>query len=158
MIRHSSSDLNPHHNVTCSQISVVLSDNHLFNVPSCLSNLAMRLSTLILSALLLLGACAYAAPAPQATSNCTEEPATTTPAAPITSPTAPYTVMSARSGMPVHLLPMQARGFNFYLGGSPAVYCPQPPVTSCPSGETTIFNGLGGLVGFQSPAQFSSKN
>jgi hypothetical protein len=89
-----------------------------------------------------------AAPAPQATSTCTEEAAATTSAAPITLPTAPYGVMSIRSGSPVHLLPMQARGQNFYLGGSPATYCPQPPVTECPSGLDTVFAGLGALVGF----------
>lgn len=43
---------------------------------------------------------------------------------------------------------MQARGQNFYLGGSPATYCPQPPVTECPAGLATIFAGLGGLVSF----------
>lgn len=88
-----------------------------------------------------------AAPAPQATSTCTEEAAaTTTSAAPTTRPTAPYGVMSIRSGSSVHLLPMQARGQNFYLGGSPATYCPQAPVTECPSGLDTVFAGLGALV------------
>jgi hypothetical protein len=104
----------------------------------------MRLIMLLISAFSLIGA--YAGPAPQATTTCTEEPAASTSAAPITSPTALYGVMSARSGSPVHLLPMQARGSNFYLGGSPATYCPQPPVTSCPAGLDTIFGGLGSLV------------
>lgn len=108
----------------------------------------MHFSILVLSALFLMGT--YAISAPQATTTCTEESATPSSAAPITSPTAPYGVISARSGSPVHLLPMQAREQNFYLGGSPATYCPQPPVTNCPSGMDTIFGGLGGLVRFHS--------
>jgi hypothetical protein len=106
----------------------------------------MHFSHFLISALPLMGA--YAAPVPQATYTDTEEPATVTSAAAITTPTAPYGVMSARSGSPIHLLPIQARGFNFYLGGSPGSYCPQTPVPTCPSGEETIFTGLGGLVGF----------
>jgi hypothetical protein len=105
----------------------------------------MRFSIALVFALSLL---VSGAPMPQATSTCTEGAAATTSAAPITSPTAPYGVMSIRSGSSVHLLPMQARGQNFYLGGSPATYCPQPPVMDCPSGLDTVFAGLGALVGF----------
>ncbi len=104
----------------------------------------MHLSSFLISALSLM--CTYAAPAPQASYTEPEEPTTTDSTALITSPTAPYRVISVRSGSPIHLLPMQARGFNFYLGGSPSSYCPQPLVTSCPSGEDTIYSGLGGLV------------
>lgn len=117
---------------------------HLFK--SSYSDFTMYFSTLLISALPLIGA--YAAPAPQASTTSAEEPATTAAGAAITSPTAPYGVMSARSGSPVHLLPMQARGQNFYLGGSPATYCPQPPVPSCPAGLATILGGLGSLVSF----------
>jgi hypothetical protein len=106
----------------------------------------MRFSITLIFALSLV---VSAAPAPQATSTCTKEAAASASAALITRPTAPYDVMSIRSASPVHLLPMQARGQNFYLGGSPATYCPQPPVTECPSGLDTVFAGLGALVGFR---------
>ena len=89
---------------------------------------------------------AFAAAVPQNTTTCTEEPAATTSSAAISSPSIPYGIISARSGSPIHLLPMQARNQNFYLGGLPGAYCPQPPVSSCPSGVATIFVGLGGLV------------
>lgn len=104
----------------------------------------MHLPSLLISALFLMGTSAV--PAPQATYAESEEPATVDSTAPIRSPTAPYGVISVRSGSPIHLLPMQARGLNFYLGGAPSSYCPQPPVTSCPSGEDTIYSGLGALV------------
>lgn len=106
----------------------------------------MFLITLYISAFLLLGS--NASPAPQVTTSRTEQPTSTSCAAPITSPTAPYSVLSTRSGSPIHLRSMQARGGNFYLGGSPTTYCPQPPVPNCPSGLATIFSGLGSLVSF----------
>lgn len=90
---------------------------------------------------------AFATASPQDTTTCTEEPATTTSSAAISSPSIPYSVVSARSASPIHLLPMQARNQNFYLGGLPGTYCPQPPVSNCPFGVATVFAGLGGLVG-----------
>ncbi len=89
---------------------------------------------------------AFATASPQETITCTEELTATTSSAAIRSPSSPYSVVSALSESPIHLLPMQARKQNFYLGGLPGAYCPQPPVSSCPSGVATIFVGLGALV------------
>ena len=72
-----------------------------------------------------------------------------TTAAALHSPTAPYTVISARSGSPIHLMPLNAAGQNFYLGGSAATYCPLTNQTQCPPGQVTAFLGLGALVCFQ---------
>ncbi|ERF74759.1 hypothetical protein EPUS_04928 [Endocarpon pusillum Z07020] len=102
----------------------------------------MHLLIFLNSALLLV---AFAAAVPTKTTTCTEEPAATTSSAAISSPSIPYSVVSVRSGSPIHLLSMQARNQNFYLGGLPGAYCPQPPLSSCPSGFDTIFAGLGGL-------------
>ena len=41
--------------------------------------------------------------------------------------------------------PVEAAGRNFYLGGSPATYCPQSVVAFCPPGNVTAFSG-GSLV------------
>ena len=72
-----------------------------------------------------------------------------TTAAALHSPTAPYTVISARSGSPIHLQPLNAAGQSFYLGGSAATYCPLTNQTQCPPGKATAFLGLGALVCFQ---------
>jgi len=47
-----------------------------------------------------------------------------------------FTVISARSGSPIHLLPLNAAGEKFYLGGQPATYCPTE-VNPCPPGDVT---------------------
>ncbi len=58
-----------------------------------------------------------------------------------------FNVISARSGSPVHLLPLTARGLKFYLGGGPpSSYCPSQVGSSCPPGTSTTFiGGDGGL-------------
>lgn len=59
-----------------------------------------------------------------------------------------FTVISARSASPVHLLPMNAAGTYFYLGGKPSTYCPEAvsQVAPCPSGNVTAFAGNGGAL------------
>jgi hypothetical protein len=63
------------------------------------------------------------------------------PAAPV--PTGYFSVISARSASPIHLLPLQARGGKFYLGGAPpSSYCPVEVVgDACPPGNTTVLVG-----------------
>jgi hypothetical protein len=57
-------------------------------------------------------------------------------------PTGYFSVISARSASPVHLLPLQARGGKFYLGGSTSSFCPENiPASSCPAGNTTVLVG-----------------
>ncbi|PSN64231.1 hypothetical protein BS50DRAFT_65950 [Corynespora cassiicola Philippines] len=58
-----------------------------------------------------------------------------------------FGVMSARSASPVHLLPVQARGGAFFLGGEASSYCPPSlPEGSCPSGNSTVFAGGQGTL------------
>ena len=50
-----------------------------------------------------------------------------------------FTVISSRSASPVHLLPLNARGGKFYLGGDrPSHYCPIINGTGCPSSTSTV--------------------
>ena len=69
----------------------------------------------------------------------------------ITQPTAPFTVISARSGSPVHLLEMNAAGFRFNLGGNTATYCPtavsEEDPGACPAGNLTAILGTCAMVG-----------
>ena len=60
-------------------------------------------------------------------------------------PPSPYIVVAVRSGAPFHLLPMNAAGFNFTLGGFPATYCPNTP-DQCPNGNVTALYGSGAMV------------
>ena len=60
-------------------------------------------------------------------------------------PPRPYTVIAVRSGAPFHLLPINAAGFNFTLGDSPAIYCPNTPA-ECPNGNVTALYGSGAMV------------
>lgn len=58
----------------------------------------------------------------------------------------PFTVTAARSGSPIHLLPLQAAGQSFWLGGSPATYCPAGEGIVCPPGTETVIVGASALV------------
>lgn len=59
-----------------------------------------------------------------------------------------FTVMSARSASPVHLLPLNADGSYFYLGGEASTYCPETvsKVAPCPKGDVTAFVGNGAAL------------
>lgn len=86
-------------------------------------------------------------PAPSGTSS---TPSTsTTSCAAITTPTKAYTVIAARSGSPIHLLPMEAGGLGFHLGGGTSSYCPQVVGPSCPPGNQTVF--VGGSISVMVP-------
>lgn len=61
------------------------------------------------------------------------------PACAAPAPHPPFTVMSARSGSPIHLLPMTARNERFWLGGKTTTYCPSNVGISCPPGKETVF-------------------
>lgn len=65
-----------------------------------------------------------------------------------TSNSTKFSVMSARSGSPIHLLPMNAAHGNFWLGESPSTFCPEPveKVSGCPPGTTTRFASANALV------------
>ncbi|KAL2852991.1 hypothetical protein BJX68DRAFT_48648 [Aspergillus pseudodeflectus] len=74
-------------------------------------------------------------------------------AAPATAPAAEqpaaFTVMASRSASPIHFLPMNAAGQSFWLGGSPATYCPLP--SGCPPGDLTVLAGNGGSLSVTVP-------
>ncbi|PKX95949.1 putative IgE-binding protein [Aspergillus novofumigatus IBT 16806] len=55
--------------------------------------------------------------------------------------TSKFSVMSARSASPVHLLPLNAAHGTFWLGESPSTFCPESveKVGGCPPGTTTRF-------------------
>ncbi|OCT54605.1 hypothetical protein CLCR_03078 [Cladophialophora carrionii] len=75
---------------------------------------------------------------------------TTTYATPLTQPTSWLTVTAARSGSEIHLLPMNAAGLRFWLGGNTISYCPEPAEAqgACPPGNTTVLSlcSMGVLV------------
>lgn len=48
-------------------------------------------------------------------------------------------------GSPLDGQAVNAAGEAFYLGGSPATYCPLTDQTLCPAGNQTIFAGMGAL-------------
>ncbi|KAH8431953.1 putative IgE binding protein [Aspergillus melleus] len=62
-----------------------------------------------------------------------------------------FGVMSSRSASPVHLLPMNAAGQHFYLGGQPSTYCPLPDGKGCPPGTSTVFAPGGGSLNVMVP-------
>lgn len=59
-----------------------------------------------------------------------------------------FTVISARSASPVHLLSMTAAGSYFYLGGEATTYCPAAVarVVPCPKHGATVFDGNGAAL------------
>ncbi|KIV85247.1 hypothetical protein PV11_00969 [Exophiala sideris] len=76
------------------------------------------------------------------TSTSTTSSSITTAVGPITSPTSSITVVSARSGSPIHFLRMNARGLRFWLGGDTLSYCPEEveQIDACPPGNETVFD------------------
>jgi len=58
-----------------------------------------------------------------------------------------YTATELRAikpGSEIHLLPLNARGLTFQLGGDPAAYCPtqiEEKGATCPPGNITAVNG-----------------
>lgn len=55
-----------------------------------------------------------------------------------------FGIMSARSGSPIHLLPLNANSGGFYLGGNTSSYCPIS--SGCPAGTETVFAGDGSAL------------
>jgi hypothetical protein len=85
-------------------------------------------------------------PVPAPATSAHPAPSATSSAAPAASSAAAgssyFGVISARSGSPIHLLPLTARGNKFYLGGAgPSSYCPPSVGSACPSGNSTVFTG-----------------
>ncbi|RMZ86087.1 hypothetical protein DV737_g100, partial [Chaetothyriales sp. CBS 132003] len=81
---------------------------------------------------------------PASTTSFTSTTSSTSSSAPVVAPTAPYGVIAARSGSPIHLLPLNAAGFSFHLGGSTASYCPTSVTEQggvCPPGNVTVLLG-----------------
>jgi hypothetical protein len=67
----------------------------------------------------------------------------TTYLAPQTVPTSWFSVSAARFGSEIHLLPINAAGLRFYLGGNTVSYCPDSVMNStigCPPGTTTVIS------------------
>ena len=64
-----------------------------------------------------------------------------------------FTVMSARSASHIHLLPVNAAGSYFYLGGEASTYCPETvsKVAPCPKGDMTAFVGTGAALDVSVP-------
>ncbi|KAB8233449.1 hypothetical protein ETB97_000718 [Aspergillus alliaceus] len=58
-------------------------------------------------------------------------------AAPTAPENPPFGVMATHSASPIHLLPMNAAGQKFWLGGETTSYCPLPE--NCPPGNQTVF-------------------
>lgn len=77
----------------------------------------------------------------QPTKTSSTPPTSTTSCVPITTPTKAFTVIAAHSGSPIHLLPLEAGGLGFHLGGGTASYCPESVGSSCPPGNQTVFLG-----------------
>ncbi|PYH99915.1 hypothetical protein BO71DRAFT_393886 [Aspergillus ellipticus CBS 707.79] len=74
------------------------------------------------------------------------------PSSKATRDTAAFGVMSARSGSPIHLLPLNAAGSAFYLGGETESYCPFGNSSSlCPAGTETVFAGTGSALSVEVP-------
>lgn len=75
-------------------------------------------------------------------------------------PTAPYIVTAARSGSPIHLLPMNAAGFRFYLGGQTATYCPsfvsEGDPNACGPGDVTALLGTCNMVSLKWNVEYES--
>ncbi|OOF95863.1 hypothetical protein ASPCADRAFT_207198 [Aspergillus carbonarius ITEM 5010] len=63
--------------------------------------------------------------------------------------TTTFSIMSARSGSPIHLLPLNAAGGAFYLGGETSSYC--PIASGCPAGTETVFAGDGSSLDVEVP-------
>lgn len=58
-----------------------------------------------------------------------------------------FTVMALRSASPIHYMPMQARGREFWLGGDPSTYCPEVVGDACPEEQDfTVIAGLRYMV------------
>ncbi|OAG43328.1 hypothetical protein AYO21_02265 [Fonsecaea monophora] len=74
----------------------------------------------------------------------------TTNTGPLTTPTSWLTVMASRIASPIHLLPMNAAGYRFYLGGDTVSYCPTEveEAGGCPTGNHTVLSlcAMGALV------------
>ncbi|OOF91230.1 hypothetical protein ASPCADRAFT_134635 [Aspergillus carbonarius ITEM 5010] len=70
----------------------------------------------------------------------------TAPVASSTSTT--FTVTSARSGSPIHLLQLTIFSGRFYLGGRTSSYCPSGVAQEgeCPPGNETVLTGGNGLA------------
>lgn len=66
-------------------------------------------------------------------------------ALPTTQSSGPFGVIALRSASPIHLLPMNAAGEKFYLGGSTASYCPSN-IDPCPPGTETVFANPDAMV------------
>ncbi|PWY86921.1 hypothetical protein BO70DRAFT_360648 [Aspergillus heteromorphus CBS 117.55] len=74
------------------------------------------------------------------------------PSSKVTRDTAAFGVMSARSGSPIHLLPLNAAGSAFYLGGETESYCPFGNSSAlCPPGTETVFAGSGSGLSVEVP-------
>lgn len=55
-----------------------------------------------------------------------------------------FGVISSRSASPIHLLPLQANGGKFFLGGTASGYCPSEIGEACasyPGNSTTLSGG-----------------
>ena len=71
--------------------------------------------------------------------------------APLSSPTAPYSVVASRPNSPIHYLPINAGpDYRLVLGGDPdSTPCPLEDQSNCPPGAYTAFDGFGSLVSVQ---------
>ncbi|KAL1999085.1 hypothetical protein VTN02DRAFT_5074 [Thermoascus thermophilus] len=56
----------------------------------------------------------------------------------------PFTVSADRQGNAIHGLSINASGFSFWIGGSPATYCPADK--QCPEGNETVFAPSGNAL------------
>ncbi|KAL2007415.1 hypothetical protein VTN00DRAFT_8853 [Thermoascus crustaceus] len=56
----------------------------------------------------------------------------------------PFTLSADRQGNAIHGLDINASGFGFWVGGSPATFC--PPDKKCPEGKQTVFAPSGNAL------------
>ena len=67
-------------------------------------------------------------------------------------PSPVLTLIAARSASPIHYQPVNANGRAFWIGKHTASYCPQPPVTQCPAGDSTALIAEDGAASLGKPS------
>ena len=143
----------PHHHVLCTSAPASSLDLHLAAAPPTQAKTKLITST----SLMMLFAITVAASLACLGSTASSLPGTQTlkrsnrvarACAPLSSPTAPYTIVASKPNSPIHYLPVNAGpDYLLVLGGDPdSTPCPLQDQSACPPGAYTAFAGFGSLV------------